>query len=191
MSTKEDCVKSHHKGSKITRRDMLASIAGATVATVAGMAVPGAAGSGRSASAPGRMARWLLGHWSEVAVWLMIVAYIAFFGTVTVLKHQAFQTTAFDLGNVDQAVWNTQQGRPLAMTNIEGLTNRLGTHVEPILLPISVSLALNCRLDYRRESLATEDEHTALVVFHFHLLKHRQDKVPFVPRLKAPAIGHN
>ncbi len=71
-------------------------------------------------------------------MWLMIVAYIAFFGTVTVLKHQAFQTTAFDLGNVDQAVWNTQQGRPLAMTNIEGLTNRLGTHVEPILLPISV-----------------------------------------------------
>lgn len=84
------------------------------------------------------MARWLLGHWSEVAIWLMIVAYIAFFGTFTALKHQAFQTTAFDLGNVDQAVWNTQQGRPLAMTNIEGLTNRLGTHVEPILLPISV-----------------------------------------------------
>jgi uncharacterized membrane protein len=72
------------------------------------------------------------------AVWVLILAYIVFFGTLTVQKHNAFQTTAYDLGNVDQAVWNTRQGRPLAMTNIEGLTNRLGTHVEPILLPISL-----------------------------------------------------
>lgn len=74
----------------------------------------------------------------DIAVWGLIVAYIAFFGLLTVQKHNAFQTTAFDLGNVDQAVWNTRHGRPLAMTNIEGLTNRLGTHVEPILLPISL-----------------------------------------------------
>lgn len=71
-------------------------------------------------------------------VWTLVVVYIAFFGTLTILKHNAFQTTAFDLGNVDQAVWNTRQGRPFAMTNIEGLSNRLGTHVEPILLPISL-----------------------------------------------------
>jgi uncharacterized membrane protein len=76
--------------------------------------------------------------WPDVAVWALIVAYIAFFGSLTILKHDAFQTTAYDLGNVDQAVWNTRHGRPLAMTNIEGLTNRLGTHVEPILLPISL-----------------------------------------------------
>jgi uncharacterized membrane protein len=68
----------------------------------------------------------------------LILAYAVFFGLLTVRKHNAFQTTAFDLGNVDQAVWNTRHGRPLAMTNIEGLTNRLGTHVEPILLPISL-----------------------------------------------------
>jgi uncharacterized membrane protein len=42
------------------------------------------------------------------------------------------------LGNVDQAVWNTRHGRLFHMTNIEGLTNRLGTHVEPILLPLSL-----------------------------------------------------
>jgi uncharacterized membrane protein len=71
-------------------------------------------------------------------LWSLIVLYVAYFGTMTVRKHNAFQTTAYDLGNVDQAVWNTRHGRPLAMTNIEGLTNRLGTHVEPILLPISL-----------------------------------------------------
>jgi len=66
-------------------------------------------------------------------VWVFILAYILFFGALTLHKHDAFQSTAFDLGNVDQAVWNTLHGRPFAMTNIEGLTNRLGTHVEPIL----------------------------------------------------------
>ena len=90
-------------------------------------------------SSPGSSPRsWLVTHWTELAVGALIVAYLAFFGPLTVLQHNAFQTTAFDLGNVDQAVWNTRHGRPFAMTNIEGLTNRLGTHVEPILLPISL-----------------------------------------------------
>ncbi len=81
-----------------------------------------------------RLKNWRI----EWAVWALIATYIAFFGSLTVQKHNAFQTTAFDLGNVDQAVWNTRHGHLLAMTNIEGLTNRLGTHVEPILLPISL-----------------------------------------------------
>ena len=75
---------------------------------------------------------------AEWVVWVMILAYSAFFVLLTIQEHNAFQTTAFDLGNVDQTVWNTRHGRILAMTNIEGLTNRLGTHVEPILLPISL-----------------------------------------------------
>ena len=74
----------------------------------------------------------------RAGVWALIGAYFLYFGVLTVQKHDAFQTTAFDLGNVDQAVWNTRHGRLLAMTNIEGLTNRLGTHVEPILVPISL-----------------------------------------------------
>jgi uncharacterized membrane protein len=77
-------------------------------------------------------------RWAGWIVWILIAAYIVFFSLLTIEKHNAFQTTAFDLGNVDQAVWNTRHGRPLAMTNIEGLTNRLGTHVEPVLLPISL-----------------------------------------------------
>jgi hydroxypyruvate isomerase len=40
MSKQKDCVKSYCKGSKITRRDMLGCMAGATAATVAGIAVP-------------------------------------------------------------------------------------------------------------------------------------------------------
>jgi uncharacterized membrane protein len=73
-----------------------------------------------------------------MAVWLLILLYVVFFGSLVVRRHDAFQSTAFDLGNVDQAVWNTRHGRPFVMTNIEGLTNRLGTHVEPILPSLSL-----------------------------------------------------
>ncbi|MGD8599156.1 MAG: DUF2079 domain-containing protein, partial [Anaerolineae bacterium] len=76
--------------------------------------------------------------WPVLAVWALVALYVAFFGVLTIQQHNAFQTTAFDLGNVDQAVWNTRHGRLFHMTNIEGLTNRLGTHVEPILLPLSL-----------------------------------------------------
>ncbi len=73
-----------------------------------------------------------------IALGVLIVAYVVFFGTLTMRRHLAFQSAAFDLGNLDQAVWNTRHGRPFAMTNIEGITNRLGTHVEPILPFISL-----------------------------------------------------
>ncbi|MCR4406248.1 MAG: DUF2079 domain-containing protein [Anaerolineae bacterium] len=42
-------------------------------------------------------------------------------------------THGFDLGNVDQAVWNTLHGRFLRMTNEEGTESRLGTHFDPII----------------------------------------------------------
>ncbi|HEY66067.1 MAG TPA: DUF2079 domain-containing protein [Caldilineae bacterium] len=61
-----------------------------------------------------------------------------FFSALTIARHQALQTNAYDLGNVDQAVWNTARGRPLAFTNWEGRAKtfkagtRLAMHVEPI-----------------------------------------------------------
>ncbi len=53
---------------------------------------------------------------------------------------------ALDLGNMDQAVWQTAHGRPFYFTNMElplhieafGTTTRLSFHVEPILLPLAL-----------------------------------------------------
>jgi len=56
---------------------------------------------------------------------------------ITVLKHEAFQTTAFDLGNMDQAVWNSLHGRLLPFTNWGEEGTRLAYHVDPILVLIS------------------------------------------------------
>jgi uncharacterized membrane protein len=68
----------------------------------------------------------------------LIVLYILVFGTLTILKHRALQTTAFDLGTMDQAIWNTSQGRILQVTIQPGVNIRLAGHVEPILLVISL-----------------------------------------------------
>ena len=71
-------------------------------------------------------------------VWMLIVLYILFFASLSIRQHETLQTGAFDLGNYDQAVWNTIHGHPLRFTTVEGLTIRLAQHVEPILLPISL-----------------------------------------------------
>ncbi|MFQ6000037.1 MAG: DUF2079 domain-containing protein [Anaerolineae bacterium] len=69
--------------------------------------------------------------------WGMVFLYIVLFSTLTVLKHEAFQTTAFDLGNMDQAVWNSLHGRLLPFTNWGEEGTRLAYHVDPILILIS------------------------------------------------------
>jgi uncharacterized membrane protein len=69
--------------------------------------------------------------------------YMMVFGALTILKHQAFQTTAFDLGTMDQAIWNTTQGRLLQVTIQPGVNIRLAGHVEPILLLISLLYLLH------------------------------------------------
>jgi len=67
----------------------------------------------------------------------LVALYALFFSAYTVQRHDAFLTSAFDLGNFDQAIWNTAHGRPLALSNIPSVTIRLAHHVEPILFLIA------------------------------------------------------
>jgi len=69
--------------------------------------------------------------------WGMVLLYIVLFSALTILKHEAFQTNAFDLGNMDQAVWNSLHGRLLPFTNWGEEGTRLAYHVDPILILIS------------------------------------------------------
>jgi len=64
--------------------------------------------------------------------------YIAFFSTQLFLHYDSFGSRSLDLGNMDQAIWNTLHGRPFHQTNQPGAVNRLSLHVEPILLPVSL-----------------------------------------------------
>ena len=51
------------------------------------------------------------------------------------LRHRAFETGRFDLGNMVQAVWFTAHGHPLRVTNLRGeQVLRLGAHLDPVLM---------------------------------------------------------
>jgi uncharacterized membrane protein len=64
-----------------------------------------------------------------------MAAYAAGFAALSVLRHSAFVTGRFDLGNMVQAVWSTAHGHPLRMTNLHGdQISRLAAHVDPILV---------------------------------------------------------
>lgn len=69
--------------------------------------------------------------------WL-IIGYIAFFSVQLLRHYYSFGSRAMDLGNFNQAIWNTSRGRLFHQTNLPGATNRLSAHVEMILVPISL-----------------------------------------------------
>jgi uncharacterized membrane protein len=72
----------------------------------------------------------------------LLLAYAVALGTLSLYRYWTFRATAFDLGNMDQVVWNTLHGHFFAFTNqgkdYYGPPTRLAVHVEPILLPLSL-----------------------------------------------------
>jgi uncharacterized membrane protein len=67
-------------------------------------------------------------------LWITIAAYAFGFSALSILRHRAFSTGRFDLGNMVQAVWSTAHGHPLQITGLRGdQISRLGAHFDPIL----------------------------------------------------------
>lgn len=85
------------------------------------------------------------GPWLVLA--LMVVLAAVGFAWLAVLRHLAYQSHAFDLGNMDQAVWSTLHGHPLRFTDMQVgrqvLNSRLAIHVEPILVAFAPLYALH------------------------------------------------
>jgi uncharacterized membrane protein len=87
----------------------------------------------------------------HIAVGLLIVVYVAVFGTLSLRRHQNLNTNALDLGYTDQAVWNTLHGRPfrfstyldaafqldIPIQDVKEPDMLLGYHVEPMLAAIA------------------------------------------------------
>jgi uncharacterized membrane protein len=70
----------------------------------------------------------------KVLLWTAIVAYAAGFGSLSILRHRAFNTARYDLGNMVQTIWNTAHGHFLQMTSGDGIQiSRLAAHFDPIL----------------------------------------------------------
>ena len=67
-------------------------------------------------------------------LWAAIAAYAAGFSALSILRHRAFNTGRYDLGNMVQTVWNTAHGHFLQMTSGDGRQiSRLAAHFDPIL----------------------------------------------------------
>ena len=73
---------------------------------------------------------------------VLIVAYSCWMSEQVILRYTTFKATAFDLGNMDQAVWNTLHGHPFGFTNQGsnwfGQPIRLAQHVEPIIFLLAL-----------------------------------------------------
>lgn len=73
-----------------------------------------------------------------LVVWGAAAAFAGAFGALAILRHRAFGTGRFDLGNMTQAVWSTAHGDVLSVTDVHGeQTSRLGSHFDPILAALA------------------------------------------------------
>ncbi len=85
-----------------------------------------------------RAQQWLA--WIFLAV--VTIVYSLAMSNQAILRYATFKATAFDLGNMDQVIWNTLHGRLFQFTNQAidwyGPPTRLAIHFEPIILPLSL-----------------------------------------------------
>jgi uncharacterized membrane protein len=71
--------------------------------------------------------------WGWCVLAVLVLLFLAYYGSLTLVKYDAL-VTGVDLADVDQTLWQTLSGHPLRMTTLPHISNRLGIHVEPILL---------------------------------------------------------
>lgn len=68
-------------------------------------------------------------------VWLCAGLYALAFSALTIRRHETYSSARFDLANMDQAIWNTSQGRILEVTGETGENvGRLVNHADFFLL---------------------------------------------------------
>ncbi len=72
----------------------------------------------------------------EILLFISIAIYICYFTIATFLRYSNFFTGRFDLGNMDQTVWNSAHGRIFQLTNPDGtnIVSRLSVHADFILV---------------------------------------------------------
>ena len=71
----------------------------------------------------------------KMALAAAVIIYFAFFSAITVMRHNSFNSTAYDLAIFDQTIWGYSNGELLVNT-VRGI-NLLGDHMHPILFLIA------------------------------------------------------
>src|SRR3989344_7353207 len=74
----------------------------------------------------------------ELVLALLISIYISYFTTASFQRYDNFYTGRYDLGNMDQTVWNTINGRIFQTSNESGsIISRLSAHADFMLILLS------------------------------------------------------
>jgi len=86
-----------------------------------------------------KIENYIKNHLHEIILLLMIAVYAVYFSGASFLRFDNFFTGRFDLGNMDQAVWNTIHGRIFKITDPNGtdIISRLSFHADFLLILIS------------------------------------------------------
>ncbi len=73
---------------------------------------------------------------SHLILILAVAVYTLYFSWLTISRHQSLFSGRYDLGNMEQTVWNTSQGRIFAMTNpgTSEFCSRLAFHADFLLV---------------------------------------------------------
>ncbi|MDO8658706.1 MAG: DUF2079 domain-containing protein [Candidatus Levybacteria bacterium] len=74
----------------------------------------------------------------EVILFLLFLTYCLYFVITSFFRFDNFHTGRFDLGNMDQAVWNTINGRIFESSNSNGIiASRFASHADFLLILLS------------------------------------------------------
>ena len=85
---------------------------------------------------------WLLSDPYRLTLLLLTLLYVVLFTRMAFDLHAGMRTHKADLGQIDQAIWNSSRGHFLEQTDNGFIATRLTDHVEPILVLISPVLWL-------------------------------------------------
>ncbi|UCC86726.1 MAG: DUF2079 domain-containing protein [Anaerolineales bacterium] len=75
--------------------------------------------------------------WAQVIAWGLVLLYIVAFTRLAILRHASFNSSGFDLGLFDQAVWNTLRGRIFFYTTTGQPLLHLSNHADLILFLVA------------------------------------------------------
>lgn len=82
------------------------------------------------------------GNLAGLVVITLMALYAVTFSAISIRQHDALLTHKEDLGQIDQAVWNSLHGRWLVETDDDHQSTRLTDHVEPSLVAASLVFLL-------------------------------------------------
>lgn len=88
--------------------------------------------------------RWIKNNPQQIILFLAYLGFCLYFYTISALRFENFYAGRFDLGNMDQTVWNTLQGNIFQFTNPNGtnVVSRLAFHADFILVLLAPIYAL-------------------------------------------------